>query len=62
MWAEKPSKRRCGAVVSNVLTLDGSRLLPGAFALLTSMTWWMDLCCVAQAVALDLCRCLSGTC
>ena len=28
MWAEKPSKRRCGAVVSNVLTLDGSKLLP----------------------------------
>ena len=28
MWAEKPSKRPCGAVVSNVLTLDGSKLLP----------------------------------
>ena len=28
MWAEKSSKRRFGAVVSNVLTLDGSKLFP----------------------------------
>ena len=28
IWAEKPSKTRCGAVVCNVLTLDGSKLLP----------------------------------
>ena len=34
MWAEKPSKRRCGAVVSNVLTLDGSKLFPVCICLL----------------------------
>ena len=32
---------------------------PNAFTLLTSMTWWQDLCCVAQAVTLALCCCLS---
>ena len=62
MWAEKPSKRRCGAVVSNVLTLDGSKLLPVCICFVNVYDVVMDLCCVAQAVALDLCRCLSGTC
>ena len=28
MWAEKSSKRRFGAVVNKVLTLDGSKLFP----------------------------------
>ena len=49
-------------IVSNTLTLDGGKLLPVCICFLTSITWGMDFCCVALAVALDLCRCLSGTC
>ena len=40
----------------------GQSCLQCAFAFVMSMTSWMDLCCVAQAVALRPCRCLSATC
>ena len=107
MLAEKPSKRRFEAAVSNVLTLHGSKLFLvcicffnfydvvdglllrcsgsgiGSVWLIVSNTLTLDgrklfpvficffchfydvgdgFCCVALAVALDLCRCLSATC
>ena len=59
--------------IRNTLTLDGSKLFPVCICLgesklfpacscfLISVTWWMDFCCVAQAVALHLWRALSAT-
>ena len=31
--------------VSNMLSLDGSKLLPVCICLSMRMTWWMDCCC-----------------
>ena len=42
--------------------LVGQSCFQFAVAVVTSMTWGLNFCCVAQAVVLDLCRCLSATC